>query len=97
MFVFGATYTICSYFMIDSIMNKCKYISATNKMLISRQDGIMAGQMLSALVVVASGQILPVFFVMSAGLIIYAIYTFVIEEKLRRKLVDYLENNEIEE
>lgn len=97
MFVFGATYTICSYFMIDSIMNKCKYISATNKMLISRQDGIMAGQMLSALVVVASGQILPVFFVMSAGLIIYAIYTFVVEEKLRHKLVNYLENNEIED
>jgi hypothetical protein len=40
--------------------------------------------------------ITPAFFVMVCGLIIYAIYTLIVEEKLRRKLVNYLENNEIE-
>lgn len=95
-FLFGLSYSICSYFMMDSLMSKCKIISATNRALVARQDGIMIGQMVADLVVIIFGQVLPVFFVMSTALIIYAIYTHIVEEKLRKKLVDYLENNEIE-
>lgn len=95
-FVFGLSYSVCSYFMMDSLMTKCKIISATNKALVARQDGIMIGQMVADLVVIIFGQVLPVFFVMFAALIVYAIYTHIVEEKLRKKLVDYLENNEIE-
>lgn len=95
-FVFGLSYSVCSYFMMDSLMTKCKIISATNKALVARQDGIMIGQMVADLVVIIFGQVLPVFFVMFAALTIYAIYTHIVEEKLRKKLVDYLENNEIE-
>ena len=95
-FVFGLLYSVCSYFMMDSLMTKCKIISANNKALVARQDGIMIGQMVADLVVIIFGQVLPVFFVMFAALIIYSIYTHIVEEKLRKKLVDYLENNEIE-
>ena len=33
---------------------------------------------------------------MVAALVVYSIYTQIVEEKLRKKLVNYLENNEIE-
>jgi hypothetical protein len=95
-FVFGLSYSVCSYFMMDSLLTKCKIISANNKALVARQDGIMLGQMFAYLVVIIFGNVTPVFFVMFAALIVYSIYTHLVEEKLRKKLVDYLENNEIE-
>ena len=95
-FVLGYSYAICSYFMMNSIMEKCKIISATNKALIARQDGILAGQILCPIIIIICGEIAPVFFVMVGGIALYAIYTKIVENKLRRKLVDYIENNEIE-
>ena len=95
-FVFGFTYAICSFFMMNSLMTKCKIIGCTNRGLLARQDGIVTGQLLNPLIVMIFGTITPVFFVMFAALVVYAIYTLVFEEKLRLKLVDYLQNNEIE-
>ena len=77
-------------------MTKCKLISAANKALLARQDGIIVGQMVTPIIVIIFNSILPVFFVMVAALVVYSIYTQIVEEKLRKKLVDYLENNEIE-
>lgn len=94
-FIFGFTYAICSYFMMNSLLTKCKIIGCTNKALLYRQDGIIAGQMVTPLIVIVFGEIVPVFFVMTGALIVYAIYTHFAEEKMRRNLVDYLENNEI--
>ena len=94
-FVFGFSYSICSFFMMDSLMSKSKFISATNNSLLARQDGIMVGQMVSPLFVMIFNSVAPVFFVMIASLIIYSIYTNIAETKLRKNLVDYLENNEI--
>jgi len=95
-FVFGFSYSICSYFMMNSLMSKCKIINATNKALFARQNGIITGQMVTPVIVMIFNCITPVFFVMVGALIIYAIYTNIAEDKLRKKLVDYLENNEIE-
>ena len=95
-FVFGFAYSICSFFMMDSLMVKSKFISATNKTLLARQDGIIVGQMISPVVVIIFNSVLPVFFLMVAALFVYSIYTNIVENKLRKKLVDYLENNEIE-
>jgi len=94
-FIFGFAYANCSYFMLNSLMTKCKIINATNKALFARQDGIMVGQMFAPIVVLIFNQILPVFFVMFVALIVYAIYTFIMEEKMRKDLVNYLEDNEI--
>lgn len=94
-FVFGFSYAICSYFMMDSLMTKCKIISATNEALVARQDGIIVGQMVTPVVVIIFDSVMPVFFIMPLALIVYAIYTHIVEEKLRKNLVDYLENNEI--
>lgn len=95
-FVFGFSYAICSYFMMNSLMTKCKIISANNKALLARQDGIIVGQMVTPIVVLIFNNIIPVFFVMIAALIFYSIYTRIYEERLRQKLVNYLQNNEIE-
>ena len=95
-FVFGFSYAICSYFMMNSLMTKCKIINATNNALLARQDGIILGQMVAPVLVMIFNNITPVFFVMVGAMIIYAIYTKIVEEKMRKKLVDYLENNEIE-
>lgn len=95
-FVFGFTYAICSFFMMNSIMTKCKIIGCTNRGLLARQDGIVTGQLVNPIIVMIFGTITPVFFVMFAALVVYSIYTFIHEEKLRLKLVDYLQNNEIE-
>ena len=95
-FVFGFAYSICSFFMMNSLMTKSKFISATNKTLLARQDGIIVGQMITPVVVVIFNSVLPVFFLMVAALFVYSIYTNIVENKLRKKLVDYLENNEIE-
>lgn len=95
-FVFGFAYSICSFFMMDSLMVKSKFISATNKTLLARQDGIIVGQMITPVVVIIFNSVLPVFFLMVAALFVYSIYTNIVENKLRKKLVDYLENNEIE-
>lgn len=95
-FVFGFAYSICSFFMMDSLMVKSKFISATNKTLLARQDGIIVGQMITPIVVIIFNSVLPVFFLMVAALFVYSIYTNIVENKLRKKLVDYLENNEIE-
>lgn len=94
-FVFGYTYAICSYYMVDSLMTKCKIISANNKALIARQDGIMVGQSTSVIIGIIFNSVIPVFFAMVIALVIYAIYTYIVEERLRRQLVDYIENNEI--
>jgi zinc transporter ZupT len=77
-------------------MTKCKIINATNNALLARQDGIIYGQMVAPVLVMIFNNVLPVFFVMVAAIIVYAIYTNIVEEKMRKKLVDYLENNEIE-
>ncbi len=95
-FVFGFTYAVCSFFMMNSLMTKCKLISANNDALLARQDGLITGQMVAPLIVAIFGTITPVFFVMIAALIVYSIYTLVYEERLRRTLVNYLQNNEIE-
>lgn len=95
-FVFGFTYAICSFFMMNSLMTKCKIIGCTNRGLLARQDGIVTGQLVNPIIVMIFGTITPVFFVMVAALVTYAIYTLIHEEKLRLKLVDYLQNNEIE-
>lgn len=95
-FIFGFAYAICSYFMMNSLMEKCKIISATNKALVARQDGILAGQMLNPIIIVCFGKIQPVFFIMFSSMFVYVIYTKIVENKLRSKLVDYIENNEIE-
>jgi len=95
-FIFGFTYACCSYFMLNSLMTKCKIINATNQALFARQDGIMVGQMIAPSIVLLFNDVVPVFFAMFIALIIYSIYTYIMEEKMRRKLVNYLENNEIE-
>ncbi|MBQ7352208.1 MAG: MFS transporter [Clostridia bacterium] len=95
-FVFGFTYSICSYFMMNSLMEKCKIVSANNKALVARQDGIILGQVAASLVVFIIGDIFPIFFVMAGMLIVYSIYSFIVEKRLRKNLVDYIENNEIE-
>ena len=82
--------------MMNSLMTKCKIISANNKALLARQDGIIVGQMVTPIVVLIFNNIIPVFFVMIAALIFYSIYTRIYEERLRQKLVNYLQNNEIE-
>ncbi len=96
MFVFGFTYSLCSYFMMNSFMTKCKLIGANNRALLARQDGIIVGQMFAPIIVMIFGSVIPVFFVMIAALLVYSIYTHIMEERLRRKLVNYLQNNEIE-
>lgn len=95
-FVYGFAYAICSYFMMNSLMEKCKIISATNKALVARQDGIMVGYMLNPLIVIMCGQIVPIFFVMVGAMVFYSVYTLIVERHLRAKLVNYIENNEIE-
>lgn len=95
-FIFGFAYATCSYFMMDSLMVKCKIISGNNEALMARQDGIIVGQMVSPIIVVIFNSILPVFFIMPIALVVYSIYTHIVEEKIRKNLVDYLENNEIE-
>lgn len=95
-FIFGFSYSICSFFMMDSLMTKSKYISARNQTLLARQDGIIVGQMIAPIVVMIFNSVLPVFFVMVGALIVYSIYTHMVENKLRKNLVNYLENNEIE-
>jgi len=95
-FVFGFSYAMCSYFLMNSLLEKCKIISATNSALVARQDGIMVGYMLNPLIVIICGTIVPIFFVMVGSMIIYAIYSLIIEKRLREKLVNYIENNEIE-
>jgi hypothetical protein len=77
-------------------MEKCKIISATNKALVARQDGIMVGYMLNPIIVIMCGQIVPIFFVMVGAMIFYSAYTLIVETRLRSKLVNYVENNEIE-
>lgn len=94
--LFGFAYELCSYFMMNSLLTKCKLVSGANRALFARQDGINVGQMVTPVCVMVFNSITPAFFVMVCGLIIYAIYTLIVEEKLRRKLVNYLENNEIE-
>lgn len=96
MFLFGFAYSTCSYFMMDSFMVKCKIISCNNEALMARQDGIIVGQMVAPIIVVIFNSVVPVFFVMPLALIGYSIYTHIKEERIRRDLVDYLENNEIE-
>ena len=96
MFLFGFSYATCSYFMMDSFMVKCKIISCNNEALMARQDGIIVGQMVAPIIVVIFNSVVPVFFVMPLALIGYSIYTHIKEERIRRDLVDYLENNEIE-
>ncbi len=96
MFVFGFTYAICSYFMMNSLLTKCKIIGCTNRALTASQDGLMTGQMLTPMIIILFGEILPVFFVMAVTLVTYAIYSYIQEEQLRKKLVNYLENNDIE-
>lgn len=94
--IFGFSYEVCSYFMMNSLLTKCKLVSGANRALFARQDGINVGQMVTPLCVIIFNSITPVFFVMAGGLIAYAVYTLIVEERLRRKLVNYLENNEIE-
>ncbi len=95
-FLFGFAYSICSYFMMNSLMTKCKIIGCSNRALIARQDGINCGQMVNPLIIMIGGEILPVFFVMGVALVAYSVYTHVYEDRLRKKLVNYLQNNEIE-
>ena len=95
-FIFGFAYSICSYFMINSLLTKCKIISATNRSLLARQDGAMIGKAITPLVILIGGIITPVFFAMMVGLVIYSIYSTIAEERMRKELVDYIENNEIE-
>ena len=94
-FIFGFTYAICSNFMINSLMTKCKIINANNDALFARQDGIIVGQMIASVIVLIFNQVVPVFWAMLIFLLIYSIYTYIMEEKMRKKLVDYLEDNEI--
>ena len=68
-------------------MTKCKLISATNKALLARQDGIIAGQMVTPVIVIIFNTITPVFFVMVAALIVYSIYTQIVEEKMRNQIL----------
>ena len=95
-FIFGFAYSICSYFMMNSLLTKCKIISATNRSLLARQDGAMIGKAITPLVILIGGIITPVFFAMMVGLVIYSIYSTIAEERMRKELVDYIENNEIE-
>lgn len=95
-FIFGFAYAVCSYFMMDSLMVKCKIISGNNEALMARQDGIIVGQMVAPIVVMIFNSTIPVFLVMPVALVVYSIYTHFVEEKLRKDLVNYLENNEIE-
>ena len=85
-FVFGFAYSICSFFMMDSLMTKSKFISATNKTLLARQDGIIVGQMITPVVVVIFNSVLPVFFLMVAALFVYSIYTNIVENNYVKNL-----------
>lgn len=94
--VFGFGYEVGSYFMMNAMMSKSRIAGVTNKVLLARQDGIMVGQMTSSLIVFIFNQIMPVFTFMLIGLIAFAIYFIISEEKMRKDLVNFLQNNEIE-
>jgi hypothetical protein len=97
-FIFGFAYEVLSYFMMQALMAKSRIIGATNAALLARQDGIMVGQMLSSLIIIiCGGNIVVSFFFMLAMMIVFAIYMPVSEEKLRKKMVNFLQNNEIED
>ena len=84
--------------MMQALMAKSRIIGATNAALLARQDGIMVGQMLSSLmIIICGGNIVVSFFFMLAMMIVFAIYMPVSEEKLRKKMVNFLQNNEIED
>lgn len=94
--VLGFGYELCSYFMMQGLMAKSRIAGVANGTLLARQDGIMVGQMLSALFVFIINDIMPVFTFMLIGLIAFAIYYYVSENKMRKDLVNFLQNNEIE-
>lgn len=95
-FIFGVSYAICSYFMMNSLMTKGKIVGCSNEALLCQQDGVIAGQMVNPIIIIIIAEIKPVFFVMFGTLLIYSIYTYIAEQKMRDELVDYLEDNEIE-
>lgn len=94
--VFGFGYEVGSYFMMQGIMSKARIAGVANKTLLARQDGIMVGQMLSSLFVFIVNDLMPVFTFMLVGLIAFAIYDVIAENRMRKDLVNLLQNNEIE-
>lgn len=94
--IFGFTYEVTSYNMMNSLMAKSRIAGVANSVLLARQDGIMIGQMISSLFVMCVGSIMPVFYLMLFAMIAFAIYFPLREEKMRKNLVNFLQNNEIE-
>ena len=94
--VFGFAYEVSSYFMMQGILSKARIVGVANSTLLARQDGIMVGQMVSSLVVFIANSIMPAFVFMLFAMIAFAIYNIVAENKMRKDLVNFLQNNEIE-
>lgn len=94
--VFGFGYEVASYFMMQGILSKARIVGVANSTLLARQDGIMVGQMLSSLVVFCANSIMPSFVFMLIAMVAFAIYFVVAEDKMRKDLVNFLQNNEIE-
>lgn len=94
--VFGFGYEVASYFMMQGILSKARIVGVANSTLLARQDGIMVGQMLSSLVVFCANSIMPSFVFMLIAMVAFAIYFVVAEDKMRKDLVNFLQNNEIQ-
>lgn len=94
--IFGFTYEVASYYMMNSLITRSRIIGVANGALLARQDGLMAGQMISSLFVMCVGSIMPVFYFMMIAMVVFAIYFPISEEIMRKKMVNFLQNNEIE-
>ena len=81
---------------VYSLITRSRIIGVANGALLARQDGLMAGQMISSLFVMCVGSIMPVFYFMMIAMVVFAIYFPISEEIMRKKMVNFLQNNEIE-
>lgn len=93
--VYGFGYSTGSYYMMNSIMSKTRILGINNEAMMASQDGITSGTIISSLFVMCVNSIIPVFYLMLVAMIVFAIYFPIIEERMRKQMVDYLNNNEI--
>ena len=93
--IYGFGYSTASYYMMNSIMTKTRILGINNESLVASQDGIVSGTILASLFVISVNSILPVFYFMLCAMIVFAIYFPWIEEKMRKQMVDYLNDNKV--
>lgn len=86
------SYTFISLFVLDRMLNKSRIMACSNKALFMRETGCVSAYCVGY----SFGFIglLPIFFVIGLTMIASSAIIPVCEEKTRKNLVDYLENNE---